>query len=408
MAGRWDGVQRRCGGAVPGRRLCGAAVELLAGDLQCAGAQPQVCGDAGTWQNNGSFCDPRCGDACDPATASPCVGFSEGTSCDDHDVCAGPGQCLHGACVSAGGGSDHEWAHWDLAPDAAPPVRYLYSSTSTVVYDNLTHLTWQRYVPAAAYTWDDAKSYCDCLSGASNEISCDGDKIAGYPDGWRLPTSIELASVVAYARAEPPIIDGDAFPDTPIYQYWSSSPLAGTPGIAWSVNFSGGFMNLGTMPNDGSTFSFRVRCVHGGGDDVGSGGDAGCPERYTCVGGGTLSACASGAVLDLDTRLTWQQRIEDTMTYSWSDASPYCEGLQTLGGGWRLPSAFELQTLIDRSQFHTLDTVAFPGPMSETDWSSSPDESSPGTVWYVEFTEGFVGYDFSSGSNDMYNVRCVR
>src|SRR6185503_926379 len=132
---------------------------------------------------------------CDPKTGT--CAATEGISCDDHDVCTPSSTCQDGICTSTPG-SDHTWAHWD--PKLANPSMFStrYTWTDNVVFDKVSGLTWQRKVPSAAYSWSDAQHYCDCLSGIQSTIICDGDKMPEYPSGWRLPTRIELSSIVDY------------------------------------------------------------------------------------------------------------------------------------------------------------------------------------------------------------------
>jgi hypothetical protein len=117
------------------------------------------------------------------------------------------------------------------------------TSTPGVVVDKVTGLMWQRDVPASSYTWADAKSYCAGLS------------LAGHLD-WRLPTSIELVSLVDFTRSSP-AIDVTAFPNTPSAYFRSSSPVAGDADFAWVVDFYDGR----SSSNDGVDYAYRVRCV---------------------------------------------------------------------------------------------------------------------------------------------------
>src|SRR5438128_5669991 len=68
---------------------------------------------------------------------------------------------------------------------------------------------------------------------------------------------------------------------------------------------------------------------------------------------------ANGTVYDTKTKLTWQQAIVAPPS-SWSDAASYCASLALDGTGWRLPSAKELQTIVDESQRSpAIDPTAF-------------------------------------------------
>jgi hypothetical protein len=124
------------------------------------------------------------------------------------------------------------------------PSNYTIDEPNAVVTDNVTKLMWQRDVDPGSYTWAEAKCYCaDLVYG-------------GYTD-WRLPTRIELVSLVDFTKPGPgPTIDTMAFPNTPSSMFWTSSPLAGSPSRAWSVHFSGGNTSYFAV-----SYTFRVRCV---------------------------------------------------------------------------------------------------------------------------------------------------
>lgn len=144
---------------------------------------------------------------------------------------------MSGTCTS-------EWAGWPMPNPASaglPNPSSYDTSTPGVVVDNVTHLMWQRDVPSSSYTWADAKAYCAALS------------LAGHQD-WRLPTSIELVSLVDFTRSNP-AIDVAAFPSTPSARFWTSSPVAGLANNAWNVRFDDGYSYYGVSE------PLRVRCV---------------------------------------------------------------------------------------------------------------------------------------------------
>jgi hypothetical protein len=127
------------------------------------------------------------------------------------------------------------------AAGAANPASYD-TSTPGVVVDKVTGLMWQLAVDTGSYDWIAAKAYCAGLV------------LAGHND-WRLPTEIELFSLVD-STATSPAIDAAAFPGTPSAFFWSSSPLAGDPASAWGVYFSYGGTGSGV-----ASVANRVRCV---------------------------------------------------------------------------------------------------------------------------------------------------
>jgi formylglycine-generating enzyme required for sulfatase activity len=125
--------------------------------------------------------------------------------------------------------------------------------------------------------------------------------------------------------------------------------------------------------------------------------DANAPAgRYTTSG---------GTVYDTKTKLTWQQTVPSG-TYTWAGAKAYCAGLNLGGSGWRLPTAKELQTIVDDSRTNpAIDPTAFPSTPSDYFWSSSPLAGSSSNAWFVLFGYGSTDYYVVSFT---YSVRCVR
>jgi hypothetical protein len=150
--------------------------------------------------------------------------------------------------------ADPNWNQWPLPNSqvdvaaGAPNLQSYTDNGDGTVTDNVTGLMWQQAVPATENAWADALAYCQTLT------------LAGHSD-WRLPSVIELASIVDYGRKNPSI-DPTYFPSTPADWFWSSSPLAGSSSsaspIVWLVDFYNGYAMTNVMalvPSHG------VRCV---------------------------------------------------------------------------------------------------------------------------------------------------
>ena len=77
---------------------------------------------------------------------------------------------------------------------------------------------------------------------------------------------------------------------------------------------------------------------------------------------------------------------------------------------WRLPTADELQSLVDYSVAYpgpTIDTTWFPTtPGGFVYWSTSSNVGYAPYAWYVTFTEGLVYYGYQR--NSILSVRLVR
>jgi len=127
----------------------------------------------------------------------------------------------------------------------------------------------------------------------------------------------------------------------------------------------------------------------------------------------TLGAAPAGrytvttdTVSDTATGLVWQ-RGGETLTYSWISAISYCRNLRLAAtSGWRLPTAKELQTLVDeRATAIRIDSTAFPSATSGFFWSSTPVAATPDKAWGVDFASGEATSRSTGGG---YPVRCVR
>jgi hypothetical protein len=266
------------------------------------------------------------------------------------------------------------WANWPL-PDPTSkgmPMSQRYDTTvGGVAVDQVTGLGWQREVAPDALDWSGARAYCQCL-------------VLGGHDDWRLPSRIELISLLDYTRQEPPL-DGQTFPGTPTDWFWTASPVADSdpPQSAWYISHFDGNTHHATVDS-----TYRVRCVRGA--------QASGPRQ---------SEAGDGTVRDAATGLTWQQGL-DGMTRSWSDARSYCVALALAGGGWRLPSMKELQTLIDERRIDpAIDGALFPSTPSAGFWAGTPLAGMPPNVWFVDF---YSGVAYNAVPEHLYNVRCVR
>ena len=114
------------------------------------------------------------------------------------------------------------------------------------------------------------------------------------------------------------------------------------------------------------------------------------------------------AVFDRKTGLVWE-RSPNTSFASWTGAQQRCENL-SLGKhkGWRLPTIFELATLVDPN-------VPSPGPTLPAGhlftispsfyWSATTDVTNKANAWGVGFNVGDVGSGVKSAINYVWCVR---
>lgn len=109
---------------------------------------------------------------------------------------------------------------------------------ATEVIDRKTGLTWQRGRAPVRKTWAEAKTYCPMV-GAN----------------FRLPSVKEIVTIIDLTQSYG--IDLIAFPGTPNFHYWTSSPVVGQPLNAWV----GGFGEGGSAAQRLVSEPLEVRCV---------------------------------------------------------------------------------------------------------------------------------------------------
>jgi Protein of unknown function (DUF1566) len=266
------------------------------------------------------------------------------------------------------------WAKWPMPNSPIPglpnPQNYDLH-TAGVVVDRTTGLMWQRISPNQFFTFVQAQRQCDKLS------------LAGYDD-WRLPSRIELVSILDTRRTQPSI-DVDVFPETASDWFWTSSLSADNPRAVWYVYFY-----LGYPKTDDITNQFSVRCVR---------------ETASRRPPAIHYDIEADTVRDRATGLTWQRAVPAD-AFAYGGAAAYCGQLPLAGRTWRVPSVQELLTLIDERSpaAPMIDAKAFPKTPSEPFWTSSAFSGDPGMAWQVYFDHGWVLYNLP---NTPFRVRCV-
>jgi hypothetical protein len=124
---------------------------------------------------------------------------------------------------------------------AAAPVGQYTDRGDGTVKDNKTALLWQQRAEYG-FKFTEAGPHCSSKS------------LGGFSTGWRVPTKLELESLVDVRAASPgPTIDLAAFSGADAGVYWTSRP-GGYGGVA--VNFTDG-----TTAVQDPTNQQWVRCV---------------------------------------------------------------------------------------------------------------------------------------------------
>ncbi len=124
--------------------------------------------------------------------------------------------------------------------------------------------------------------------------------------------------------------------------------------------------------------------------------DAPVASRFADNGNGTIT--------DKDSNLDWLKE-DDGKKRTWQEAKDYCESLKLAGGGWRMPTRLELESILDFTRCNPAIDPIFTNTKSYYYWSSTPYAYDSGGAWNVGFGSGVVDWGGVDGS---YCVRPVR
>jgi Protein of unknown function (DUF1566) len=125
-----------------------------------------------------------------------------------------------------------------------------------------------------------------------------------------------------------------------------------------------------------------------------------------------------GVLRDEVTGLSWQLELPSSFAgctgkaalagdgCTFAQAGAYCAQLAVAGGGWRVPSKIELESLLDLRPDHSgFDGAPLLGGAAREHWTSSPFPEMPGTAYLVEFG---MGISAIADTSKFQLVRCVR
>lgn len=318
-----------------------------------------------------------------PCTAfAPCVPDTGQTDCYDQEqeiTCPRPGEPFYG---QDGSYAINSPSYTKLAvngndlPDGA--------LSWAMVRDNITGLIWEAKTDDGSihdkdtnYTWVDAQSlFIVALNNAN---------FGGYND-WRLPTAKELNSLLNRGRSRP-AADTEYFPNMMWGAYWSSTADVRDVNKAWVAFFDYGVVEPREKGQSTERYALAVHGVQwGSSDDFNDNGD--------------------GTITDNDTGLMWQ-KDRAPGSYNWEQALSYCEDLELAAyNDWRLPTAKELQSIVDYSAaYPAVDDTYFPETGSSIYWVSTSSADSPFSVWYISFADGTIA---GIGKMNPFYTRAVR
>jgi hypothetical protein len=138
--------------------------------------------------------------------------------------------------------------NWDKVLPVAQRFVILAAFNNQAVRDNETGLVWERSPDMTIPTveWEDSRRACV-------------NKNIGGRKGWRLPSVVELASLIDPSVQTPPLLPvGHPFSNV-AGSYWSATRNINSTQFAWAVSFVSGNID----PNQGSS-PYHGWCVRGG------------------------------------------------------------------------------------------------------------------------------------------------
>ena len=268
-------------------------------------------------------------------------------------------------------------------------------SNEPVVIDNNTELQWQQTFQESNKS--NANRYCEDLT------------YGGYDD-WRLPTVLELQSIVDKGKFDP-AANTAYFPDTSSKCFWASSTSAlcenngGPHGTFldcdntyydWCVDFATGLSHAYSQNK-----TEYVRCVRG--ENLTA---AEFAESNIFIGTNKQNA---EIVFNSKGTLIWQAEFE---RYNWANALKYCEELELAGlSDWRLPNKNELLNAFPPCSTYFLDYyMGYDHGYynSQYYWSSTSVYENPNQAWIVNRgCTGKVSLDNYSDKTNSNFVLCV-
>jgi hypothetical protein len=142
---------------------------------------------------------------------------------------------LNGGSAPAGGAATQPLPRFTVLADNNAAVR-----------DNSTGLVWEQTPSTPATDWSNARLQCI-------------NKNVGNTRGWRLPSVVELTSLID-PSVPAPYVPGAVFTGVQTATYWSATASAVGTTSAFGVNFQDGLVGTSSK---GSSSTANVWCVRG-------------------------------------------------------------------------------------------------------------------------------------------------
>ncbi|MEW5849830.1 MAG: DUF1566 domain-containing protein [Myxococcota bacterium] len=290
---------------------------------------------------------------------------------------------------------DTEWSRWSES------VATTFRANCNAVHDERTDLMWQRAFSDGTVTYAQAVSFC-----SSSEAD-------GYTD-WRVPTQVELFSLVDHTLRDP-ALDLNHFPSARALEVWTATESGSYQRV---VDLDTGAVR-NRLPSSG-TYAVCVRdrtCTNTDGGPApdlqelpGSVGGGACYTswddrewvQWDDVERSTLSATCE-TVTDHHAGLMWTRLALPAVTHA--VAVTTCEGLVLEGhDDWVLPTRAELMTTVSLTLSEpAVDLNVFPATEPASFWTATARDGT--RVWRVELDDGAWTPQYTSNTG---GVRCVR
>lgn len=277
-------------------------------------------------------------------------------------------------------------------------------ASEPVVRDSLTGLAWRRC--SAGQSWDGAgcTGTATSRSWTQAQEACQGEY--GGMSSWRVPTLLELQTLVDRGLAHPTVtIEPTAFPGTYPGRYWSASAVSGSSQRArFAISFYNGATSTATaLEPQSEGVKASVRCVL---DE----GTSAPPERFETSGEVVRDAWTMLEWRLCPSATPWEGETcgEQILALTQSEAADACE---TLGEGWRLPTANELLSVVDVCRREPALQEPF---VDDTRNTSDRGPAWSSTLYPATDTERSYAVDISTGQavllkrETLAAARCVR
>jgi hypothetical protein len=146
--------------------------------------------------------------------------------------------------TGGGGGAGNHTQRWDTNNPSTSRFTVLAEFNNAAVRDNNTGLVWEQspVTPSPGPTWNDARLQCI-------------DKNVGGTRGWRLPSVVELASLIDPSLPAPYV--PAVFTGVQLTPYWSATANAVGTSTALNVNFDDSHVGMSSKSSNNSIWCVR-------------------------------------------------------------------------------------------------------------------------------------------------------